>query len=344
MTTVFFARRCLRWLTFAALIFCSSLSFAQNNANPSLTIITNTWAPYINQPTASLGTAAAIVDLVATEMDAQLQWRYVPYDLSFQLVKRNRADLAFPFFKTEARANEVIFSDPVFSATSHLYYNLQFLTREQSNSELSSLRIGRVSGYSYGETIDSLLDNALVFGSEKAALQALFNRQIDLLPMTDGVMAHTLHSEFPERVQLIRQREGIRDQSSLHLIAPKTQAGQQSIAAFNKALAALRALNIDSIDVVPAQLPVPIDLAQLITAEGYPAILGQTRQDGNLSQFFTLPQGTRVIVIEWSDRIVNPSPTDRFYKNMMDLSRVVVLNGPHVGKELFVRNMHIELL
>lgn len=344
MKTVFFARRCFRWLAIGVFGLLASLSVAQSSANSSLTIITNTWAPYINHEQAPLGTAAAIVDLIATEMDKELQWRYVPYDLSYQLVKRDRADLAFPFFKTEERADEVIFSDPVFSATSHLYYNLQFLTREQSNSELSSLRIGRVSGYSYGESIDSLLDNALVFGSEKSALQALFNRQIDLLPMTDGVMAHTLHSEFPERVQLIRQREGVRDQSSLHLIAPKTEAGQQSIAAFNKALAELRSLNIDSVDVVPVQLPVPIDLAQLITAEGYPAILGQTQQDVNLSQFFTLPQGTRVIVIEWSDRIVNPSPTDRFYKNMMDLSRVVVLNGPHVGKELFVRNMHIELL
>jgi polar amino acid transport system substrate-binding protein len=28
----------------------------------------------------------------------------------------------------------------------------------------------------------------------------------------------------------------------------------------------------------------------------------------------------------------------------MDLSKVVLLNGPHVGKELFVRNMHIELI
>jgi polar amino acid transport system substrate-binding protein len=28
---------------------------------------------------------------------------------------------------------------------------------------------------------------------------------------------------------------------------------------------------------------------------------------------------------------------------MVDLSRILVLNGPHVGKELFVKNMHIHL-
>lgn len=344
MNILFQTRSYLRWLAVALLALCTPLVDAKDETRQPLTIITNTWAPYINNEQAPKGTAASIVDLVATELDADIDWRYVPYDLSYQMVKRNRAHLAFPFFKTQARADEVIFSDPVFSATSHLYYNLQFLTREQSRAELSSLRIGRVSGYSYGQKIDRLLNGALVFGNEKSALQALFNRQIDLLPMTDGVMAHTLHSEFPERIQLIRQREDIHDQSSLHVIAPKTPAGKQSITAFNRALGELRALNIDSINVVPVQLPVPLDLAQLITAEGYPAILGQTNNLASSSQYFTLPQGTRVIVIEWSDRIVEPSSTDRFYKNMMDLSRVVVLNGPHVGKELFIRNMHIELL
>ncbi|MGH1373108.1 MAG: substrate-binding periplasmic protein [Cellvibrionaceae bacterium] len=345
MNTFFPTNICGQWLALCFLTVFTALATAENSTEPRpLTIITNTWAPYITDEQTPLGTAASIVDLIATEMDAEVHWRYVSYDLSYQLIKRNRAKLAFPFFKTPARAEEVIFSDPVFSATSHLYYNLQFLTREQSRADLSSLRIGRVSGYSYGQSIDQLLDQAVVFGSEKSALQALFNRQIDLLPMTDGVMAHTLHSAFPERIQLIRQREDIRDQSSLHMIAPKTENGQKTIAAFNQALAKLRALSIESIEVVPAQLPVPLDLAQLITAEGYPAILGQTSNLTSSSQYFTLPQGTRVIVIEWSDRIVEPSSTDRFYKNMMDLSRVVVLNGPHVGKELFVRNMHIELL
>jgi len=317
---------------------------ANTETGAPIKIITNTWAPYINEANAPEGSAASIVNLLATELATEIEWQYIPYDLSFQLVKRDRAQLAFPFFKTPQRAEEVNFSEPVFSATSHLYFNLQHMTLEQSSGDLRDKKIGRVSGYSYGQSIDALLKGATVFGSEHAALQALFNHDIDLLPMTEGVMAHTLRSQFPERVQLIRKRPGISDQSSLHLIAPKTEAGQQTISAFNQALAELRALNIDSLNVEPVQLPKPLDLAQLITAEGYPAILGQSRNSNGNGDYYTLPQGTRVIVIEWSDRIINPSATDRIYKNMMDLSRVVVLNGPHVGRELFVRNMHIELL
>lgn len=331
------------WLATSLLFWASAIACASSASDQPIKIITNTWAPYINEADAPQGSAASIVSLLATELGAGVEWQYIPYDLSFQLVKRNRAQLAFPFFKTSQRANEVIFSEPVFSATSHLYYNLQHMTQDQSGADLRDMTIGRVSGYSYGQTIDALLEGAKVFGSEHAALQALFNHEIDLLPMTEGVMAHTLRTEFPERIQLIRKRPGVSDQSSLHLIAPKTEEGQQTISAFNQALGDLRALNIDSLNVEPVQLPKPLDLAQLTTAEGYPAILGQSQINSGSGNYYTLPQGTRVIVIEWSDRIINPSNTDRIYKNMMDLSRVVVLNGPHVGKELLVRNMHIEL-
>ena len=86
----------------------------------------------------------------------------------------------------------------------------------------------------------------------------------------------------------------------------------------------------------------PKDIARLITAEGYPAIVGQTSIAEKID-YYTLPQGTRVLVLNWSDKILSPSSTDRIYKSMTDLSYVVILNGPHVGKELYVKNMHLEI-
>lgn len=53
--------------------------------------------------------------------------------------------------------------------------------------------------------------------------------------------------------------------------------------------------------------------------------------------------GSAARVLDWSPKILQASNTDRRYKTMIDASRVVVLNGPHVGKELMVRNMPIEL-
>ena len=132
------------------LIFGEQSVALDQTAPESQWIMTNTWAPYINSQQQPHGTAAAIVDLLAVEMGKEVRWHYVPYDLSYQLVKRGLTDLAFPFFKTPVRAEEVTFSAPMFSASSHLYYNRQFLSLEAASVELNKLRIGRVSGYSYG--------------------------------------------------------------------------------------------------------------------------------------------------------------------------------------------------
>ena len=98
------------------------------------------------------------------------------------------------------------------------------------------------------------------------------------------------------------------------MIAPDTDAGRAQIEAFNQSLQALQVMGIASLKHDPQLPQAPLDLAELITAEGYPAILGQTHKDAGSGQYFSLPQGSRVIVIE------------------------------HTGKELYIRNMHIQLL
>ena len=105
----------------------------------------------------------------------------------------------------------------------------------------------------------------------------------------------------------------------------------------------LKQAGIQNIQPTASRITKPADLAKLITSEGYPAIIGQSENEQGELQYFTLPNGTKVVVMHWSDKMLQASSSDRLYKNMMDLSQVVILNGPHVGRVLFVRNMHIEL-
>ena len=124
----------------------------------------------------------------------------------------------------------------------------------------------------------------------------------------------------------------------MHVIAPNNKQGlalitDQSISRAGKGHKSL------SLKVV--ERDIPKDIARLITA-GLPAIVGQTSLSDD-AQYFTLPKGTSVLVLKWSDKILTASQTDRIYKSMVDLSQVVVLNGPHLGKGLFIKNMHLEI-
>jgi polar amino acid transport system substrate-binding protein len=305
----------------------------------SISIATNQWAPYIHAENKPLGAAADMLKQVMGQEQIAIEWQYQNYDLALELVAKGKQEAAFPYFKTIEREKRVLFSLPIFSVTSGIYYNRQ----RQSKFELSQLskhKFGRVSGYSYGEVIDAYLTDAVIYPNEKDALESLFKNEIDFLPMTESVMNTMLNQTYRDQALLIKKVETIEGHDSLHLIAPNTVDGKILISKVNKLLAQVK--GIKSLQPEPVERFKPKDIARLITAEGYPAIVGQTSLN-DVIDYYTLPQGTRVLILSWSDKILNPSTTDRLYKSMIDLSHVVVLNGPHVGKELYIKNMHLEI-
>jgi polar amino acid transport system substrate-binding protein len=334
-----------KYLSIITLIVFLSLISSAINARESVTILTDEWSPYINTADNKSGSAARLIEILYDFEDVETTWRYLPYELSYLQVKSNKAVLSYPYFKTEQRSKEVLYSEPVFSVTSRVYFNRQFLTEKAAQkSYASNTKVGRVAGYSYGSSIDKEIKNAKIFASERQALNALFNNEIYVLPMTEGVMNQQLSGHFSHRKQLILALEGVTDTSSLHLIAAKSSEGKAAIDKLNSVLGYLTKEGVTSLPTAATIEADPVDVAKLITSEGYPLIIGQTAKGGDDISYYTLPQGTQALVLEWSGKIIEPSKTDRIYKNMMDLSKVVLLNGPHVGKELYVRNMHIELM
>lgn len=311
----------------------------------NISISTDTWAPYVNPQGEPYGIAANVVSLLAKNAQVNLEWDYTPYEMSYFLLKNKKITLAFPYFKTKQRSGEVLYSDPIFSVSSYLYYNQQYLPEESlSTLDLSSLKIGRVSGYSYGDTLDKVVMKAELFNSEEQALLALLNNKIDVLPMTEEVMTTTLQHNFPERLHLIKKLSKYKDDASLYLIASDSEEGRQALLHFNNSLVELREAGIRNLQPLQSESNRSVDLATLRTSEGYPAIIGKAQNERREILYYSLPVGTRVIVLEWSKKISQPSSSDRLYKTMMDSSKVVILNGPHVGLVLNVRNMHIELL
>lgn len=324
----------LSFILFFGVTFCAA---AQSQ---TLLITTGEWQPYINKEHQPNGSAAALLTKVLSQNNTQISWLYQDYELAYAQIANQEKLLSFPYFKTQARQEKVLFSAPVFYATSYLYYNRQY-NQQTMLTQLANYRLGRVAGYSYGESMDELLSNAQEFSSEKQALLALLSHKIDFLPMTESVMNNMLNNEFSAQKLLIQSLTDVKDTASLHVIAAKNTQGQAIIKQVNNLLAKVTMLT--SFKLEPELLKTTPDIAKLVTSEGHPAILGQSGTPDQ-PHYFTLPQGTKVLVIEWSNKMLISSKTDSIYRNMMDLSKVLVLNGPLVGKELLVKNMHLELL
>jgi polar amino acid transport system substrate-binding protein len=304
-----------------------------------ISIATNQWPPYIHAENQPLGTAADILKQILSQENQTIIWHYQNYDLALELVALGKQQAGFPYFKTAEREQQVLYSQPILSVTSQIYYNRQ-REKQLDLSQLYTHKFGRVSGYSYGKMIDTYLADAVIYPNEKDALESLFNNDIDFLPMTESVMNTMLNQSYHDQALLIKKVDKIEEHDTLHLIAPKTAEGKALITKVNQLIAQVK--GIKSLQLKTVVRFVPKDIARLITAEGYPAIVGQTSLD-DMTDYYTIPQGTRVLILSWSDKIIKPSTTDRLYKSMIDLSHVVILNGPHVGKELYIKNMHLEI-
>ncbi len=351
-----------RLLTLSWLLLAIGLLLpATIHARDRFEVLTDTWSPYIDSRGEAPGSAARVLEIIAAEANRDISWRYLPYGFAYQLVKREKALLAFPYFKTDERTDEVLFSEAIFSVRSLFYYNRQCFDDsviKQVQNDLRRLRadrcrigdeqqllVGRVQGYSYGEKIDQhidrLTDSPVNFPSEQAALEALLAKEIHLLPQTEGVMNTMLTRQYPNREQLILPVAAIEDESSLYVIAAKNASGEAAIAELNQALQRLQEMGVSTQPPRVGQDKHRPGMAQLIPAAEQPVIFGIDEDNRQ----YALPQGTRVIVLEWSKNFDQEIGSDNsWFALMQEKSLVVILNGRLIGKELYVSNVHIELL
>lgn len=330
-----------------------------------VTVCTDYWPPYVNREGEPLGELSRVVGMILDNMELEPDWTY--FDFSYcrhRIAERDRVMLSFPWFRTGERAAQTHLSDPLFEATTRIYYNRHFNAFDGPVSDYSGYTFGKVASYAYGDRIEALTEDAAVFQTEHEAIEALLSHEIDLLPMTEGVVAAILARDFPDRLQLIRPLDGEAGTASLHVMAPRTPEGRALMDRFNQSLQELTRAGV-----VNLESPRPAsgdgegtgvaacesggnrpdgasgsgDIARTVASEGFPVVLGRQVRDGS-SAYLALPQGTKVIVLCWSPRIAKASASDRLYKTMVDESRVVVLDGPHVGQEVLVKNMHLAIL
>ncbi|MBB4657555.1 substrate-binding periplasmic protein [Parvularcula dongshanensis] len=350
----------------AASILIGLLGFfgARSVAQEALPIYTDTWRPFVSGEGEEPGAATRVMRLVATEMGALPEFRRFDFGYAYVLVRDGRAPLAFPYIKTDERAGEVVFSKaPILSMRNRVYVNRRFRAADgvPAGAEAGEVLFGRVAGYSYGPTIDALIERqdapARVFGSDRDALAQLLAGEVDAVPMAESVAQAILPREFAAWEKLVHAASGIEDETPLHVIAPRTPEGEALMARFDAAYARLVEEELlVSGETLPAPLPDRArDRGRIIAAEGNPIALGRSWLGGDAvhecvetaaqaeesGDRFALPPGTSFMVLAWSCGAANASPTARLYKTMTDESRVLILDGPSSGRELLVKNMHI---
>lgn len=333
----------------AGIVLDSTTAQAQNRSNEAVKIYTDTYRPYVTPAGEVDGSAMRLVRMVVRNMGLAPDFEHIDYGFGYYTTQKSTGDLSFPWLKTEEREQEVLYSKPLYTSDIEYFYNIRFQPEGLTKSDLTGKVFGRVINYSYGPDIDSLLDasekdgKAKTFATDIEAIRGLLNGDVDVLPQLSAVLMATLDSSFSNQSRLVRSIPDIKTPFPNYLIAPKTVKGRALIKAFNESYdELLEAGVIDPENLsVASSNSIPNDIAQIVASEGFPVIIGVSSKDTKES--FAIPPGTKVLVLDWSDRIQAPSDADQLYKTMVDETLVLILNGPHIGKELRIKNMHITI-
>ncbi|MEM9937815.1 MAG: hypothetical protein AAF768_03120 [Pseudomonadota bacterium] len=341
----------MRRLILAFLVAASGFGAAAQIETETV-VFTDVYRPFILPEAEPAGEGTRMVGLILENMKQPYQIRYIDFAYALYAVETTPGTATFPWRKVAEREDKFHFSDTLIETETRVYYNRQTFATPPKRSDLSALNIGRVEAYAYTEGVEALFEEAAsrpdtikTYPGEVEAIRALLAGEIEILPLPSTVMEATTATNFPNQVDLLDTVEGISPLFSLHMIAPRTAAGKDFIDAFNESYRSLVAAGVltGPISGTEAMETGFGETAELVVSEGFPVIVGR-RGLGGEDQFFAIPQGTRVLVLEWSETILRPSKTDRIYRSMVDETQVLILNGPHVGKELFVKNMHISVL
>lgn len=325
---------------------------AQAQSSDRVTVYTDTYRPFIEPEGSPDGDGMAMVRLILENMDQDYEFQYRDFGFSLYRTQRTPNAATFPWRRVPEREALFHFSEALFETQTRIYYNRRAFPDSLGSDQLSGLTIGQLEDYAYTgaiaeifETAESRNNEVKVFAREVEAIRALLVGEIDALPLPATVLEATTATQFPNQVELLNTVEGISEPFPLHMIAARTPSGAAFISAFDASYAQLRQAGVLSGPITGSdQIDSDFgETAELRASEGFPVIVGRLETDGD-SVFYAIPQGTRALVLDWSDTILQSSPSDRIFKTMVDETRVLILNGPHVGKELFVKNMHITVL
>jgi polar amino acid transport system substrate-binding protein len=203
-----------------------------------LVAATGEWAPYVSQHLENGGFITQILSDAFSAMGVEVRFVFYPWRRCYESVVSNRVWAAFPYSRTEERAEEVIFSDVVsYSVTKFFVHGPPHIEAYAGPASLKPYRIGGVIGYFYEEEFRRHGLSVDYASREISAIEMLMKGRTDLLPLNELVGWRLIRNRFPDHMDRFRVLEPPYSKDPLHLIVSKTYpGGDELLERFNRAL------------------------------------------------------------------------------------------------------------
>ena len=338
---------------------------------PTITICNDTFPPFVGGDDISKGDATRQVLMVLDHAGYNAQFEQHPYEYCRYKINNGERVISFPWIATEQRRDDgADFTQPFYTASVALYYSIQNedavemvaqITGAENLSQLNSLPIGVATGYEYGSTIRDLISTKQNgkgyvykenidsnYASPTDLIEALLDGEIAFAPMIERVMAYHKRNQFADQKGLLEPVPNISSNLQNALMVPNTEWGQDVKDKLDRSFNDLQ--NAEVLFVPPEKSNPPYQPTKAIItgSDDEPIIIAFSDVTSDRKKptgsSFALFQGTEVIILDRSPELGEEAERKSVYPTMMGNTRVVVLNGQHTGKTLYVRNKYLSLV
>jgi len=369
---------CRLVVIFVITFFIGSCDNTFSQKSLPVVVITGEWPPYVSSAAMSqspgdggaYGLAADIVSTVLREMNREPSYQFRQWGVVYNMLKKKKIDVSFPFFTTEERFEYLCFSAPLYSTERVLLFNAKAYVKAQSADNVKTLTLGTISGYGYWqELLNYFPAKKEEIANLETALQMLIDGKIQVLASVKKVSRHVLDKRFANRKQeLIRlDRNQFVEQfpelaasdsqsPELHLVVPRPKGTEETecstpfLDLFNEKLAMIKDRDAGIYDEITARYDATegtVEQVLLRATDRFPLIYAHQASEEEEESPATaanllIPDQTRAAIVQWSAGYQGVQ--DKSVETNAPLtvrSKVRILEGPASGNLVWVSNVYI---
>jgi polar amino acid transport system substrate-binding protein len=233
------------WSGVALLLLVTAHGLASVSAETApLVVAVGEYTPFFSDNLPDNGPLSTVVQTAFARQGIASKVVFYPWRRALDMARKGVA-VSPGWTNTEERRLDFLFSDPFYVTTDALFFRAGTFPPIAGLDDLSGLKVGIISGYSYGSEFDAAVQSKLFVVDEapdaEANLKKLLGNRVDAIILNRAFGMHlltTLTQEQSQRITVSPQKFNSKPWSVA--VGRATPNAQAIIDAFNAGLAAIR--------------------------------------------------------------------------------------------------------
>ncbi|WP_253825290.1 ABC transporter substrate-binding protein [Vibrio sp. 03-59-1] len=224
-----------------ALVPMSSIAVTSKTSNHNtVRFAIGEWVPYTHN-TPQSGLLEKVVSSAFKLRGYDVTFDYLPWLRSAKLVQHSKYDATFPWYSTDDRRENYLFSQQsILDVKTLLFYHIDAKFDWQSLPDLKQYNIGAVEGYSSTKFIQKGGVETIDAASLEENAYKLYRHRIDAFAVEKRVGMRLIHQISDDASNTIKIHDKPLMNEPMYVLFPKTEKGESLRKVFDSALGELK--------------------------------------------------------------------------------------------------------